>query len=161
MAPQLYSRGWVDPVQRTRGKWKRKFLGITLKFLYKIWNTTSQAERDSCMKNHRDSSISKHVNGAGSTSGDVRIINANPTKRHSAVLYYTTGYTILYRFYSLNKWWKINVPQRRGICWNISRCKDVKCNTTVCHTSSTGHAALLLLHVCEVGWQSRPSAEAD
>lgn len=98
-------------------KIKKEILSIALKLLLKLRNITSQAEHDLYEK-HKDSFISKYINGAGATSGDVRIINVKPTKCHSAMLYYTFG---LYWFDSLNKWLKINSPQRREICLDISK----------------------------------------
>jgi hypothetical protein len=53
------------------GKVKRE------RFLLQIWNMVSHAEHGSYVKKQKGSSISKEINGAGSTSGDAGIINAN------------------------------------------------------------------------------------
>lgn len=45
-----------------------------------IWNITSHAEHDSYIEKQERSSISKGINGVGSTSGDAGIINAEPSK---------------------------------------------------------------------------------
>jgi hypothetical protein len=63
---------------RQQTEYGKKILNIALKFLLKLWDITSQAEHDH-MKKHRNSSISNYINGAGATSGDVRIINVKPT----------------------------------------------------------------------------------
>jgi uncharacterized membrane protein YebE (DUF533 family) len=48
--------------------------------LLQIWNITSHAEHDSYIEKQERSSISKKINGVGSTSGDAGIINAEPSK---------------------------------------------------------------------------------
>jgi hypothetical protein len=45
-----------------------------------MWHITSHAEHDSYIEKQERSSISKEINGVGSTSGDAGIINDDPSK---------------------------------------------------------------------------------
>jgi hypothetical protein len=52
----------------------------TEELLLRIWSNTSHAEHDSYIEKQERSSISKEINGVGFTSGDARIINAEPSE---------------------------------------------------------------------------------
>jgi hypothetical protein len=52
----------------------------TKELLLQICNITSHAEHDSYIGKQERSSISKEINGVGSTFGDAGIVNAEPSK---------------------------------------------------------------------------------